>query len=235
MAQAGEGGAVMFVSTNTVYHADAVDFVHALPDDSVDLIFTDPPYMRSFLWAYGWLAEAAARVLRPGGWLLAMGGGMYADEIIPEMSAHLTWHYMLFVQLTGSASGKWRPHGQTTPVIPRVKPIYALAKGRSKPRTVVYTPFEGDGNDKRFHHWGQDMKSARYYIDCFSAPGDVVLDPFVGGGTTAVVCQALGRDFLACDVDRDAVDVTRGRLSNPLYMPAQDGQLRFDFVKEATV
>lgn len=134
--------------------------------------------------------------------------------------------------MTDQQGCKLRPNGQSTPIISRVKPIYVVSKGeKAKPRTVVYSPFAGDGNDKRFHHWGQDMKSARYYIDCFTRAGDLVVDPFVGGGTTAVVCQALDRRFIGGDVDREAVTTTRARMRNPLYTPAADGQQVFDFAK----
>lgn len=216
-------------SLDVVHCGDARVITAGLPDSSVDLIFTDPPYFRDCLWMYGWLAAMAARVLRPGGWLLAMGGGQYADVILPAMARHLTYHYTLEVALTGTATATWRPHGQTTPVIARTKPIYAFAKGRSAPRTVVYTPFAGDGNDKRWHHWGQDMKSARYFIDCFSRPGDLVLDPFVGGGTTAVVCKHLDRRFIGIDSDPAAVETTRGRLRNQFYAPRQENQLALAF------
>ena len=218
--------------TIAIHHADARVFANALPDNSVDLIYTDPPYYRSFLWTYGWLAEVGARILRPGGWLLAMGGGNWADEILGSMAEHMIYHYTLLVRLSASAGGVLRPHGQKAPVISRVKPIYVFAKGRTTPRTVVYSPFAGDGNDKRYHHWGQEEKSTRYYVDCFSTTGDLVFDPFVGGGTTAVVCQALERRFIGCDIDQQAVATTRARLSNPFYMPVTNGQLRLAFAKE---
>lgn len=204
---------------DTIHHGDARVVAAGLPAASIDLIYTDPQYHKAMLWSYGWLAELGARVLKPDGWLLAMGGGLYADRILAAMSAHLDYHYTLQVQLTGSAAAVWRPHGQQTPVIARFKPIYAFARGRSAPRTVVQTPFAGDGNDKRWHHWGQEEKSTRYVIDCFSHPGDVVLDPFVGGGTTAVVCQQIGRHFIGIDCDPEAVATARGRLADPFYRP----------------
>jgi len=45
-----------------------------------------------------------------------------------------------------------------------------------------------------------------------SKPGDVVADFFCGGGTTPAVAQKLGRRWIACDVSRIAVSVTRDRL-----------------------
>ncbi len=228
MARAGKVGPY---TTGRAYAGDARVLTADIPDSSVDLIFTDPPYLAEFLPLYGWLAQAGARVLKPGGFVLAMAGGLYADQIMAMMSEHLTYYWTFHVWLSGSTTGKVHPGGNHKPIITRVKPVYAFVREWGSPRTVLYDPFEGDGNDKRFHHWGQDMKSARYYIDCFSQPGDLVFDPFVGGGTTAVVCKALQRRWLAFDADPAAVEMTRGRIRNPLYIPHDsNGQLRLEFV-----
>lgn len=66
--------------------------------------------------------------------------------------------------------------------------------------------------DKRFHHWGQSESGMADLIGRCSNPGDIVLDPFVGGGTTGVVALDLGRRFVGCDTDRECVDRTIKRL-----------------------
>ena len=53
--------------TRDVRHGDFRQRLDDLPDDSVDLIFTDPPYHKKHLPLYGDLAEVAGRVLRLGG------------------------------------------------------------------------------------------------------------------------------------------------------------------------
>jgi site-specific DNA-methyltransferase (cytosine-N4-specific) len=45
-----------------------------------------------------------------------------------------------------------------------------------------------------------------------SRPGDYVLDPFIGSGTTAQVAAEQGRRFIGCDVDPTNVDLIRRRL-----------------------
>jgi len=46
-----------------------------------------------------------------------------------------------------------------------------------------------------------------------SNPGDVVADFFCGSGTTLVVAQRLGRRFLGCDINEQAVAIARDRLA----------------------
>ena len=50
-------------------------------------------------------------------------------------------------------------------------------------------------------------------IEAFTEPGDLVCDPFVGSGTTAVACQQTGRKFIGCDIDAATVRVARARVA----------------------
>jgi len=56
---------------------------------------------------------------------------------------------------------------------------------------------------------------ARTAVMVFSKPGDVVLDPFMGGGTTAVEALRTGRRFIGCDVNPLSLFLTRVK-TNPL-------------------
>jgi site-specific DNA-methyltransferase (adenine-specific)/site-specific DNA-methyltransferase (cytosine-N4-specific) len=52
----------------------------------------------------------------------------------------------------------------------------------------------------------------KFFIESMTKPGDIVLDPFMGSGTTAVVCQKLDRHFLGCDASQVYVDIALKRL-----------------------
>lgn len=56
------------------------------------------------------------------------------------------------------------------------------------------------------------LKLLRRIITVASRPGDLVLDPFCGSGTTVVAAQELGRRAVGIDVSAEALDVARGRL-----------------------
>ena len=48
-------------------------------------------------------------------------------------------------------------------------------------------------------------------------PGDVVCDPFLGGGTTAVAALDLQCRFVGADIDADCLRITRERLTDRLF------------------
>lgn len=56
-----------------------------------------------------------------------------------------------------------------------------------------------------------------------SDEGDLVFDPFVGTGTTAIVAKKLKRHYFACDINSDMIAVTNKRLENP-YNPIMSRQ-----------
>jgi len=210
---------------NTITTGDARILSAQIPDESVDLIFTDPPYPKEFLPLYGWLSEIASRKLKPGGFLLAYAGNMYKYEVMCELSKHLTYFWDYIAMHAGMGTMVWPKN-----TVARHKSILAFAKGIGKPRCRTLGSWTGTGTDKRYHAWGQDESTSRYYTDCFTLPGELVLDPFCGGGTTAVVAKQLGRNFIGFEINPATADIARKRLQTvqPLLMPEEMEQLTLE-------
>jgi site-specific DNA-methyltransferase (adenine-specific) len=53
-----------------------------------------------------------------------------------------------------------------------------------------------------------------WFIQLFTKPGDVVLDPFVGSGTTAVAARELKRHYLGIDISREFCEIARKRVQS---------------------
>lgn len=196
-----------------------------LPDNCIDLIFTDPPYLKSLLHVYEWLAVESARVLKPGGFVLAMCGGNHINKIFRYFDdAGLDYYWKYENGMTGGNAGvvwKHSPDGDRhkhKPISIRSKSVIAYSKGRALSRTGTCGWYDGNGKDKVHHVWGQDVESARYYIDCFSDEGDLILDPFIGGGTTLVACGLIDRRCIAADIDPKAIVATieRSQIENDI-------------------
>ncbi|MGO9910665.1 MAG: DNA methyltransferase, partial [Acidimicrobiales bacterium] len=91
-------------------------------------------------------------------------------------------------------------------------PIVFFSKGRYEPRHWFVNSLSSPGAEKDAHPWQKPLGNVAYYLECFSEPGELVCDPFLGGGTTAVAAQEKGRRFIGSDVDPGAVEVTLQRL-----------------------
>lgn len=178
-----------------------------LAAESVDLILTDPPYPGEFLWTWGELAKFAARVLKPGGSVLAMSGQTYLPRVIASLDEHLDYRWTLAYA-----------HGLPTSIWPlklgsRWKPLLWYSKGPLTPlRKITTDRIDAGPRDKRFHKWGQDLLTFDLLVRRFSHRGDLICDPFLGGGTTALAARVNGRRFAGCDVDEEAIRLTLTRL-----------------------
>lgn len=202
---------------NSIITGDARELAESIPDNSVDLIFTDPPYPKEYLPLYGWLAETAARILKPGGSLFALSGGTWILQVTDLMRAHLDYHWMCCVYHPSVTHSYRAFHKRLDNYW---KPIHWLTKGK-------YTgPYLADGvntsvPDKRYHVWGQQEKYAVQFLERFPK-GTTILDPFVGGGTTAAACKYLDLPYLAFEIDPATADKARERVlltQPPLFVP----------------
>jgi len=202
---------------NVIYAGDAKILGTEIGDESVDIIFTDPPYLREYLGLYEWLAGFAERVLRVDGFLLVYAGGYWKDVVMQSLGARLQyfWDYTL---LMGNASIMWPRR-----VVAKGKSLLAYhKKGQGPlPRVATLGVWGYSRMDKTLHDWGQDEETARYYLDCFSYPGYSVLDPFCGAGTTCIVAKMLGLDWMGFDIDPDAVQLAKERVAGFTQTRAQ--------------
>jgi site-specific DNA-methyltransferase (adenine-specific) len=247
-----------------LWRIDAAALLARVPDRSVDLVVTDPPYaigkerwdeFRSEAayvdWCDGWLAEVA-RVLAPGGSAYVCG----FSEILAEVKARsarrfgacrwLVWSYRNKANL-GHDWGRshesilhlrrdpsTRIHvddvrvpynGHTTKYPARVQAVssqYGRGKRRdswmphplgAKPRDVLDIPVLANGTAEKTAHSTQKPEALiETLIKASSRPGQLVVDPFVGSGTTAAVAERLGRRWLAGDRDGAYVGIARTRL-----------------------
>lgn len=69
------------------------------------------------------------------------------------------------------------------------------------------------GDLQRFHRDSKPLKVADRMLLATTDPAEIVLDPFVGGGTVPVSCKRLGRLCIGADVEAKNLDVTIERLS----------------------
>jgi ParB-like chromosome segregation protein Spo0J len=193
-----------------VIHADLRDA--DVPDASVDWIITDPPYGQEFLPVYEHLSHFAARVLKPTGGCVVLVGQSYLPEVLAALGTALAYRW----------AGAYELPRLTTQIFDRkilcrCKLLLWFERRDAEDHPWVRDFYRSPPNDaeaaKAYHHWGQSEGGMRAVVEACTKPGDVVCDPFCGGGTTGVVAVALGRRFIGVDIDTVAVGTTLQRLA----------------------
>ncbi|MCI0518789.1 MAG: site-specific DNA-methyltransferase [Chloroflexi bacterium] len=266
------------LSLNRILLGDCITVLSDIPDDSVDLIFTSPPYADQRQKTYGgvkpdeyvaWFlpkAEQFLRVLKPTGTFVlnikerVVDGERhtYVLELILAMRAQgWLWTEEFMWHKKNSYPGKWpnrfRDNWERLIQFNKTKqfkmyqdavmvPVGSWAKERlaklSETDRVRDESRVGSGFGKNVSNWlGRDLvyptnvlhmatecynrsHSATFPVDLpawfiklFTLPGDVVLDPFVGSGTTAVAAIQQGRNYIGIDIDPSYVELSRKRVA----------------------
>ena len=67
---------------------------------------------------------------------------------------------------------------------------------------------------KNFHPTVKPLKLMSYLITLGSREGDLVLDPFMGSGTTGIACKLLGRDFIGCEISKEYFEIAQKRIDS---------------------
>ena len=66
---------------------------------------------------------------------------------------------------------------------------------------------------RQHHKWEKDVPGFAQLIEWFTDPGELVIDPFSGGGTTGEAALQTNRQFFGADIDPACVDTAARRLN----------------------
>lgn len=193
-----------------IRHGDFREVLTDVPDDSVQLILTDPVYLRENLPAWTDLAAFATRVLKPGRLLAAYSGNYYLFECMKALATHLQYMWTCPVIYRAFPDTLFKHRIKTY-----WKPILLYSKGEYEPEQKVpwiHDLIEGDGVTKENHRWEQGIGEACHLIEGLTYERDLIVDPFLGSGTVAVAAKRLNRRFVGCDESVDAVNTSLSRL-----------------------
>lgn len=171
-----------------------------IPDGSVDLIFTDPPYNRASVGLYADLADFAARKLVPGGSLITYLG----DYALPEVMVALTGRGLAFVwPLVCLHTGHTRMFqwGPKACINIRSKLMLWFTNGADRFNCPVIDTVIESSREKDTHEWQQSLIEASYLLQRLVPINGLVVDPFCGGGTTCIAAKQLNRNWLAFEID----------------------------------
>jgi 16S rRNA G966 N2-methylase RsmD len=191
-------------------HGDFRTQIEKIPDSTVDLIFTDPPYPKEYLSLYQDLAAAASKVLKDGGNLVTYSNHCLVPEITNTMEdSELNRQWIFAVKLSGSFA-----HFHPKKVSVKWKPLLWFVKGGTTNSLDYISDFiESRSPDKASFEWEQSTIEAEHIISRLTVEGQTVCDPMMGEGTSGVAATKLGRRFIGIEIDSDRFSVAKARIS----------------------
>ena len=217
------------METNKIFQKDCIEGLKEMPEESVDCIITDPPYNASkskitfeekgyYAIDEEWdktfdpkeLIFQCERVLKPTGSMLIF------------CSHHLLGEYLNIATIKLQQIFHWiktNPFPAIAKIYtPNVEYVLWFIKGnpytfnrKGAQQNIIYTPIL-TGNERTEHPSQKPLKVLRLLVRNHSNEGDIVLDPFMGSGTTALACKHLNRQYIGFEISDKYCRIAEDRL-----------------------
>jgi DNA modification methylase len=193
-------------------HGNCIDVLRGMPDKSVDCIVTDPPYgvgvdydgyddtqenLRSLI---GTVFPEMRRVAHR----IVLTCGIRNLHFYPPPSWMLGWFY------GGSAPAPWGWNFWQPVLVYGTDPDIRLRMRRPDAiRMTANVP-----NDGRPHPCPKPLPFMRKLVNRVApSPADVILDPFMGSGTTGVAAIQLGHKFVGIELNAGYLAIAKRRIA----------------------
>lgn len=231
------------MTLSKIEQSDYRGFIPTIPDKSIDLLLTDPPYNASG----SGLSTKGGHKLIDQGWDYGFDPNIFVEMMMPKLkdngqmlifcSIHLLPNY-LNMQKKYGAKGEHHPieewrqvlHWYKTNSMPSLTgKVYGFAieyilwyvNGKEytfdkSQRASYLNVFEGQSGFYKVteHPAEKPLSLVRQLVRTHSNEEDTVCDLFLGSGTTAVACAESGRNFTGCEIDPKWIEVAKDRLLN---------------------
>ena len=214
---------------NKVICGDCLEVMKQIPDKCVDLLLTDPPYEQDN--HGGGKSDFAQRKLVKEKHINFISKGFDYEQFFPEIE-----RVCRIVNLLIFCSNKqisktmiyWEQKGYSTTLLVWKKPNaipFGNGKYYSDTEYIVYVrgdnvPFTTGKSkvfnvnypSKRLHPTQKPEILIKKLIEIHSIENGIILDPFLGSGTTAVACKELGRNFIGIEISPEYCKIAEQRL-----------------------
>lgn len=219
----------------TLYNADCRDVLPTL--GRVDCVITDPPYSerthkghdlsanghdgegndnanRKALGYEAWTNEDARQYVdlmcgACDAWMVVMTDHTLMPQIHASMNENDRY---VFAPLPYFAPGSRVRLSGDGPSCWTIWIVVSRTAKQARWGTLPGGYLEQPGWRERVHMGGKPTGLMRALLKDYSRPGDLILDPFTGSGTTAVACIEMKRRFIGVELSREYCDVTVGRI-----------------------
>jgi DNA modification methylase len=193
---------------NTIICGDCLDIMRDMPDNSVDLVLTDPPYGIGEKWVGG----------KGNGWGQTDNEKLVRNRWDNKPPSQDT---LLHVQRVGQNSIIWGGNYFMLPPsrcwLLWVKPERGFTLAEAE---MAWTSFDKIVRVKemprhikdRYHPTQKPYSLIEWCIENYSKPNALIFDPFCGSGTTCVAAKRLGRRYIGIDISPEYCDIARKRL-----------------------
>ncbi len=216
--------------TVELHLGDCLTFLRSMPDKSVDLVFVDPPYNvgkdygtykddlppeKYFAWCMDWINEIKR---------IGKSVAIYPPKI------HLLWFWNQLPE-NHQIICAWSPEGAIRgnfvhQYIPLLVPNKPVKRTKDHWWNVQVPGLGYFYHEKKYDHPGQtSLDITGRVVDSFTVEGDMVMDCFMGVGTTGYWCATHNRNFIGCEISEVYFRIAERRIAEAQMQPRLEDAL----------
>ncbi len=202
-----------------ILHGDCLSLLKELPDESVDVVITDPPYGTKTNNRDGWMAGEFSNimplVLPELHRVLKRDGAFYCFTSWTHMSDWLLRYQQYFKLQNILVWDKQRHSGCYSPNSWQFtwEGIFFGLKNPRKVRKYQRDVLVSSEKGKRIA-MQKPVDILEQMIEASSDEGMTILDPFMGSGSTGVAAKKLGRNFIGFELDGKYCNIAESRIAS---------------------
>lgn len=209
---------------NKIYHGDCLEIMKTFPDKSVDFVITDPPFGVDIKYdGYDDTIEnlkaiidtAVPEMLRIARKVVVITCGISNIALYPRPTWTLAWTYR--------GGGLYCPYGfnEWSPILAYGKDPFQQQRIKNHPLAVKSDViYDSIPSGKKWKHpVPKPISFMVKLIQRFSTTkDDIILDPFLGSGTTAVAAKQLGRNYIGIEISEKYCETVEQRLRQEILL-----------------
>jgi len=209
------------LETNKIYQGDCMELLKEIPNESIDCIITDPPYGINKSKIIGDEDFSIIRKMLPECFRILKNNCFFicfcSIEKIPLLLKISPFKYRwMCIMFTNNTMA--RGSMGFSAFVPALIFMKGTAKIKKQIRDVCEISTSSKQVKEFFHPYQKHEKFLRDLILTSTKEGDIVLDPFVGGGSVPVGCIKLNRKFIGFEIDKGYYDIANQRLSQEVLI-----------------
>ena len=219
----------MKIELNKIYCGDCLELMKQIPDKSIDLVLTDPPYgigiaKNGFVGGIsdGGFKEGfkVAKDYGAQNWDSKVPSKEYFEEIFRVSKNQIIFGGNYFVEYLKNSPCwiVWDKKETAINNFADCELIYTSFKTSVRKFIYGWSGFDyinnsNTANDKKQHPTQKPLALVGKILSAYSKENDLILDPFLGSGTTAIACKQLKRNFIGIEISPDYVKNAEERIS----------------------